>query len=67
MGIEHGGEFRLDEPWRGYEQMSIVDVLTHIQTADDVQLSLIHIYETTHQHRRAILDAVEARALELAN
>ena len=67
MTADPDAEIRVDEPWAGYRQMTTVDVLERIATADETELALVHLFETTHRQRRMILDAVERRALRRAS
>lgn len=61
-----GAEVRVAEPWAGYRRMRVGDIKQRIQNADVGALAVIQLYESSHQQRRSILDAVEQRSRQLA-
>jgi hypothetical protein len=50
-----GADVRLGEPWPGYDEMGLEDVLTRIQSASDVELAVVRAYERGHEARQAVL------------
>jgi hypothetical protein len=57
-----GAQVHLDEPWPGYDEMSLEDVLTRLQGASDVELAVVRAYEREHEARQAILLAAGEEA-----
>src|SRR3954465_12618093 len=50
-----GAEVRPDEPWPGYDESGLEDVLTRIQSASEVGLAVVRAYERGHEARQAVL------------
>jgi hypothetical protein len=50
-----GADVRVGEPWPGYDEMGLEDVLTRIQSASDVELAVVRAYERGHEARQAVL------------
>jgi hypothetical protein len=50
-----GADVRVGEPWPGYDEMGLEDVLTRIQAASEVELAVVRVYEREHEARQAVL------------
>jgi hypothetical protein len=57
-----GAQVHLDEPWPGYDEMGLEEVLTRLQGATDVELAVVRAYERGHEARQAILLAAGEEA-----
>jgi outer membrane biosynthesis protein TonB len=58
--LPHAGpEIEVAEPWEGYAQMAVVDVLNRLSGADDTTRAAVRLYELAHEHREAILHVTE--------
>ena len=49
------GQVHSAEPWPGYDDMRLDDVLTRLQGATDVELAVVRAYEREHEARQAVL------------
>ena len=59
-GLPHAGpEIQVAEPWEGYAEMPVVDVLNRLSGADDTTRAAVRLYELAHEHREAILHVTE--------
>src|SRR4051812_8342302 len=59
-GLPHAGpEIEVAEPWEGYADMQVVDVLNRLSGADDTTRAAVRLYELAHEHREAILHVTE--------
>jgi hypothetical protein len=59
-GLPHAGpEIEVAEPWDGYAEMQVVDVLNRLSGADDTTRAAVRLYELAHEHREAILHVTE--------
>jgi hypothetical protein len=59
-GLPHAGpEIQVAEPWEGYAEMQVVDVLNRLSGADDTTRAAVRLYELAHEHREAILHVTE--------
>jgi ferritin-like metal-binding protein YciE len=52
---------RGDEPWRGYDELTVSEVQKALDTRTDEQISELRAYETAHKHRIGVLRATERR------
>jgi len=50
-----GAEVHVAEPWDGYDEMRLDDVLARLQGATEVELAVVRAYERQHEARQAIL------------
>jgi hypothetical protein len=50
-----GAEVHVAEPWAGYDDMRLDDVLARLQDATDVELAVVRAYEREHEARQAVL------------
>ena len=50
-----GAEVHIAEPWPGYDEMALEDLLGRLSTASDVELAVVRAYEREHDARPAIL------------
>jgi len=57
-----GAQVHLDEPWPGYDEMGLEEVLTRLQGATDVELAVVRAYEREHEARQAVLLAAGEEA-----
>ena len=59
-GLPHPGpEIQVAEPWEGYAEMPVVDVLNRLSGADDTTRAAVRLYELAHEHREAILHVTD--------
>ena len=59
-GLPHAGpEIEVAEPWEGYADMQVVDVLNRLSGADDTTRAAVRLYELAHEQREAILHVTE--------
>ena len=54
-----GAAVHVQEPWKGYEQMSAQDVIARLAGATPAALAAIQLYESEGKARVTVLDAVE--------
>jgi ferritin-like metal-binding protein YciE len=50
---------RGDEPWAGYDELTVADVRTALGEADDDRIKQVREYERAHKNRAGVLDAAE--------
>ena len=50
---------RGDEPWAGYDELTVADVRTALGEADDDRVKQVREYERAHKNRAGVLDAAE--------
>jgi hypothetical protein len=50
-----GADVHVAEPWPGYDDMGLEDVLGRLQTATEVELAVVRAYEREHEARQAVL------------
>jgi hypothetical protein len=50
-----GAEVHVAEPWPGYDDMSLDDLLARLQGANEVELAVVRAYEREHEARQAVL------------
>jgi hypothetical protein len=50
-----GAQVHVAEPWPGYDDMRLDDVLTRLQGATEVELAVVRAYERDHEARQAVL------------
>ncbi len=64
-GVEDGAgaQIHIEEPWDGYRRMHASEVIARIDTATAAELAAVNLYESAHQARQTVLQAVE-RQLE---
>jgi len=55
---------RGDEPWAGYDELTVSDVQTALNAGDDDLASKVRAYERAHKSRAGVLKAAER---ELSN
>ena len=55
-----GPEIHVDEPWEGYRRMKVDEIVAHLEGQSAEVLAAIELYETTHRHRGAVLNAVRS-------
>jgi hypothetical protein len=54
-GASIGAQVHVAEPWPGYDEMRLDDVLARLQAATEVELAIVRAYEREHQARQAVL------------
>jgi hypothetical protein len=57
-----GAEVHVAEPWPGYDEMRLDDVLTRLAGATEVELAVVRVYERQHEARQAVLLAAGEEA-----
>jgi len=50
-----GAQVHVAEPWAGYDEMALDEVLARMQGATEVELAVVRAYEREHEARQAIL------------
>jgi hypothetical protein len=50
-----GADVRLVEPWPGYDEMGLEEVLVRLEAATDVEVAVVRAYEREHEARQAVL------------
>ena len=50
---------RGDEPWPGYDELSVAEIESVIGSADDDRIKEVRSYERTHKNRASVLKAAE--------
>jgi hypothetical protein len=50
-----GAQVHVAEPWAGYDDMALDEVLARLQVATEVELAIVRAYEREHEARQAIL------------
>jgi hypothetical protein len=50
-----GAQVHVAEPWGGYDEMRLDEVMTRLQGATDVERAVVAAYEREHEARQAIL------------
>jgi hypothetical protein len=54
-GASVGAQVHVAEPWPGYDEMRLDEVLARLQSATEVELAIVRAYEREHEARQAIL------------
>jgi hypothetical protein len=54
-GASVGAQVHVAEPWPGYDEMRLDDVLARLAAATEVELAIVRAYEREHQARQAVL------------
>ena len=57
-----GAQLRIEEPWKGYDQLRAADLVEHLSGADAAVLAAVELYEGSHRRRKTVLDAVRRSA-----
>jgi pyruvate/2-oxoglutarate dehydrogenase complex dihydrolipoamide acyltransferase (E2) component len=50
-----GAQVHIAEPWAGYDEMRLDEILARLKDATDVELAVVSAYERGHEARQAIL------------
>lgn len=53
-----GPQVHVDEPWEGYRRMQVEEIVARLEGQSPEMLAAVELYETTHRHRGAVLNAV---------
>ena len=54
-GASVGAQVHVAEPWSGYDEMRLDEVLARLQAATEVELAIVRAYEREHEARQAVL------------
>jgi hypothetical protein len=54
-GASVGAQVHVAEPWPGYDEMRLDEVLARLQGATEVELAIVRAYEREHEARQAVL------------
>ncbi len=54
-----GPEWHVEEPWPGYDAMTVGDVLERLTGANATLRAMVRLYEETHKNRKGVLRATE--------
>jgi len=52
-----GPEIHVDEPWEGYDRMTVTEVRRRLQGVNPTVTAMVRLYEETHKNRKGVLDA----------
>jgi pyruvate/2-oxoglutarate dehydrogenase complex dihydrolipoamide acyltransferase (E2) component len=50
-----GAQVHVAEPWAGYDEMRLDEILARLEDATEVELAVVNAYEREHEARQAIL------------
>jgi hypothetical protein len=50
-----GAQVHVAEPWAGYDEMRLDEILARLEDATEVELAVVSAYERGHEARQAIL------------
>jgi ferritin-like metal-binding protein YciE len=50
---------RADEPWPGYDELTVDEIRAVLSEADDATVKVVAEYERRHKHRQGVLEAAE--------
>ena len=50
---------RGDEPWAGYDELGVAEIVAVLGEGDDERLAKVRTYEREHKHRAGVLNAAE--------
>jgi len=53
---------RGDEPWPGYDELSVAEIRTALDAGDDESAKQVRSYERAHKNRAGVLEAAEREA-----
>ena len=56
-----GAEVHVDEPWDGYGEMKVPEVIARLAWASNIELAAVQLYESSHRKRSSVLRDVEER------
>ena len=59
--LDRVGSLRGDEPWPGYDELSVAEVQAVLGEADDDRVKPVRTYERAHKARAGVLKATERR------
>src|SRR5215218_2410654 len=59
--LDRVSALRGDEPWPGYDELTVSEVQTAMGEADDDRVKTVRAYERAHKARAGVLDATERR------
>jgi hypothetical protein len=59
--LDRVSTLRGDEPWPGYDELTVSELQTALNEADDERLETVRAYERAHKARAGVLDATERR------
>ncbi len=54
-----GAALAVQEPWDGYAQAKVGDVLARLEGADDATRAVVRLYEQSHKKRKRVLAAAQ--------
>jgi hypothetical protein len=56
-----GAQLDIAEPWRGYDEMVVAEVVQQLSAAPVEAAAAVRLYEGAHRSRRGVLNAAERR------
>ena len=59
--LDRVDSLRGDEPWPGYDELTVSEIRTALSEADEDRVKAIRAYERAHQARAGVLDASDRR------
>jgi len=62
-----GAQITVDEPWDGYDELTVEQVLARLEDASAETLAVVRLYERMHRDRRGIGDGIDRRLAALAD
>ncbi len=57
--LEPVTSLRGDEPWPGYDELTVSEVQSALSEADEQRLGRVRTYERSHKNRSGVLNAAE--------
>jgi hypothetical protein len=57
--LERVSSLRADEPWPGYDELTVAEVRAVLSDADDDRVQQVRAYERAHQNRAGVLNSAE--------
>jgi hypothetical protein len=55
-----GAHVRVEEPWKGYAELTAAEVIDRLVTQSDSALALVVLYEQSHRGRRTVIAAARS-------
>ncbi|MBN1530087.1 MAG: hypothetical protein JW895_13575 [Thermoleophilaceae bacterium] len=56
-----GAQLEIAEPWPGYDEMVVAEVVQQLAAAPLEAAAAVRLYEAAHRSRKGVLDAAERR------
>ena len=56
-----GPQIRVDEPWKGYGELTAKQVIAELQGASPAALAVARLYEPANRARRTVIEAIDRK------